>query len=30
MDELGHSHNLIENKTKLHPNLKNNYVGNHL
>jgi hypothetical protein len=29
-DEIGHSHNLVEKKTKLHPNLKNSYISKHL
>ncbi len=29
-DDIGFSHNLVEKKTKFHPNLKSNYIGNHL
>ncbi len=28
-DEISHNHNLIGRKTKIHPNLKNNHIGNH-
>jgi hypothetical protein len=29
-DEIGHSCNLVEKKPKLHPNLKNSCISNHL
>jgi hypothetical protein len=29
-DEIGHNRDLVEKKTKLHPNLKSSCIGNHL
>jgi hypothetical protein len=29
-DEIGHNHNLVEKKTKIHSHLKNSHISNHL